>query len=155
MNFALRKCRDCLATAKTMQSKVGCYTYVYIASFGMSFGSLIILYLTFICACFQFKSRDFTPHTPQSHDYHCSLLSGPLASEDSTTYGITLRSPLNDITHFHVANSQLPQDVIHVILEGVLPRETTLLINECVRKGYFTISQMNERISFSISVLKK
>ena len=32
------------------------------------------------------------------------------------TYGINFRSPLNDLSHFHVANAQLPQDVMHVLL---------------------------------------
>lgn len=112
--------------------------------------SLAEAILSLCCTYFihlKYKGQDFIPRTPQSYDYHCSLLSGPLASEDSITYGVNLRSPLNDIDYFHVANSQLPQDVMHIILEGVLPRETTLLINECVQKGYFTILRLNERIS--------
>ena len=60
---------------------------------------------------------------PQSYDYHCTLLSGPLADQDSTTYGINNRSPLNDLKHFHAANFQLPQDIMHIVLEGVVPYE--------------------------------
>ena len=34
----------------------------------------------------QFKNADFTPRTPETYDYHCTLLT---ESESSTTYGIT------------------------------------------------------------------
>ena len=37
---------------------------------------------------------------------------------------VIVRSPLNSIEHFHVANSQIPQDFMHIVLEGVLPLET-------------------------------
>ena len=60
----------------------------------------------------QFSDQDFLPRTPENYDYHCSLLDGCLADSDSVTYGVNYRSPLNSLKHFHVANSQLPQDVI-------------------------------------------
>ena len=70
---------------------------------------------------------------------------------DSVTYGINYRSPLNDIPFYHVANSQLPQDIMHVILEGVLSLEVKLMLSVYVSdKKYFTIDFLNERImSFS------
>ena len=46
---------------------------------------------------------------------------------DSTTYGVNSKSVLNDILHFHVANGQMPQDLMHVILEDVLPLEIKLM----------------------------
>lgn len=64
----------------------------------------------------QFSEEDFKLRDPVTHDYHCSLHDGPLGSENSTTYGINSPSPLNLINHFHVAQSQLPQDVMHVII---------------------------------------
>ena len=96
---------------------------------------------------FQFTEEQFLLRDPASYDYHCSLLDGTLATEDSTTYGINYRSPLNQITGFHVAKSQLPQDVMHILLEGVLNLEIKLLLNAFVSiKKYFTIDILNERI---------
>ena len=83
------------------------------------------------------------------YDYHCSLLEGPLARENSTTYGVNCCSPLNNIDYFHVANSQLPQDVMHVLLEGVLSRETQMLLDSFVNmKRYFTVEFLNARIKY-------
>ena len=41
---------------------------------------------------------------------------------------LAIASPLNQIDNFHVTNSQLPQDVMHMLLEGMLPLETKLMI---------------------------
>jgi hypothetical protein len=97
---------------------------------------------------FKFRESAFVPRTQASYDYHCSLLDGPLSCEDSVTYGINFRSPLNDLQYFHVADMQLPQDIMHVLFEGVIPYEMKLLLTEFVsHKKYFTISYLNERIN--------
>lgn len=96
---------------------------------------------------FQFVESDFTLRDPASHDYHCSLLDGTLGTEDSITYGVNHKSALNRIDFFHVANTQLPQDIMHVILEGVLNLETKLLLSSLVHENYFTLDFLNERIA--------
>ena len=65
---------------------------------------------------------------PGSHDYQCSLLLGNFAEVDSITYGVNHSSVLNDIPDFHVADSQMPQDVMHVLLEGTLQFEIKLML---------------------------
>jgi hypothetical protein len=86
--------------------------------------------------------------TPSAHDYHCSLLSGPLADTDSVTYGINYSSTLNNLAHFHVANNQLPQDIMHILLEGVLPYTLKLMLNSFIStKKYFSIDFLNDRIT--------
>ena len=81
----------------------------------------------------------------------CSLLDGPYSERDSTTYGVNSKSVLNDILHFHVANGQMPQDLMHVILEGVLPLEIKLMFKTFIyEKHYFELTTLNERLeSFS------
>lgn len=59
--------------------------------------------------------------SPANYDYHCSLLSGPLAEADSVTYGVNYKSSLNGLEEFHVCNSQFPQDLMHIMLKGVIP----------------------------------
>ena len=108
-----------------------------------------MFYLATICYThdpLQFSEEDFTLRDPSSHDHHCSLLQGSLASEDSTTYGVNSTSCLNQIKHFHVASLQMPQDVMHVILEGVLPLETRLMLASFIENGYFTLDLLNQRV---------
>lgn len=85
---------------------------------------------------------------PVSHESHCSLLSGPLASEHSTTYGINEKSPLNEIKYFQLANFQMPQDIMHILLEGVLQLETKLMIKSFLEDKLFTVDELNERIKY-------
>jgi len=93
---------------------------------------------------FQFRESDFQLRDPVTHDGHCSLLQGPLAEEDSVTYGVNGPSCLNQIEHFHVANFQLPQDVMHILLEGVLTLETRLMLNSYIFDDrYFTLEHLN------------
>lgn len=62
---------------------------------------------------------------PINYDYHCSVLSGPLGAAESV---INYPSPLNKIDGFHVTNGQLPQDIMHVLLEGVLHLEIRMML---------------------------
>ena len=103
--------------------------------------------LTCVIFLLQFRESDFEIRDPETHDGHCSLLSGPLASEDSTTYGVNGPSCLNEIKYFHVANFQMPQDIMHVLLEGALPLETRLMLNVFIYDdGYFTLEHLNQRV---------
>ena len=95
----------------------------------------------------QFKAKDFTPRTAETYDYHCSLLDGPLSAEDSITYGINYESPLNEIENFHVIN-QLPQDIMHVLLEGVIPYEISLLLTK------FLVYQSIFQLTISTTALR-
>ena len=105
----------------------------------------IIIYL-------QFTTKEFIPRTIHSYNYHCSLLDGPLWSEHSTTYGVNCSSVLNDLYGFHVVD-QLPQDIMHCLLEGVVPHELTLLLTDYITiQKLFTCEQINDRIAcFSYS----
>ncbi len=70
-----------------------------------------------------------------------------MSYEDSVTYGVNAVSPLNEIDNFHVVN-QLPQDIMHILLEGVIPYELVQKLT-CfvVNRKYFTIDQLNDRIA--------
>ena len=71
-----------------------------------------------------------------------------MASNDSTTYGVNYNSPLNEIDYFHVANMQLPQDVMHILFEGVIPMEIKLLVTRLIQQKFFTIETLNERCKY-------
>lgn len=71
-----------------------------------------------------------------------------MADTDSVTYGVNYHSVLNDLTYFHVADNQLPQDVMHVLLEGVVPYTIKCMLQSMIcSKHYFTLNLLNERIS--------
>ena len=75
------------------------------------------------------------------------MLDGPTGSYDSTTYGINERSALNQINYFHVAGGQLPQDLMHVLYEGVLPLNVKLMLHHfIIQQRLFTLSFLNNRV---------
>ena len=54
---------------------------------------------------------------------------------------------LNGILEFHVANGQMPQDVMHVMLEGALPFEIKLMLRVFIYdKKYFGLDLLNDRL---------
>ncbi len=62
-------------------------------------------------------------------------------------YGINYRSPLHKIVGFHVALGQIPQDLMHVLFEGVLLLELRLMLNAFVYVDHFvTLNRLNSRI---------
>lgn len=95
----------------------------------------------------QFTEEGLILRNQMNYDYHCSLITGPLASAESVTYGINYRSSLNDINGFHVASFQMPQDIMHILFEGVLHKEILLMLNIFLyTEKYFTLETLNERI---------
>lgn len=82
-----------------------------------------------------------------NYDYQCSLLNGPLGSAESVTYGINYSSPLNQIDGFHAASCQMPQDIMHVLFEGVLHMELQLMFKHYIyNEHYFSLDTLNARI---------
>lgn len=97
----------------------------------------------------QFLEEELTLRDTQSYDYHCNLVEGVTGPDDSITYGINYRSPLNSIHNFHVASGQLPQDVMHVLFEGVLIMEMKLLLRQFIYEDkYFDLHTLHSRIAY-------
>lgn len=86
------------------------------------------------------------PRTPELHDYHCSLIKESLSDFNSTSYGVNYESILNELPLFHVADWQLPQDIMHIILEGVLPLELKLLLRYLSVQNFVSVHHLNIRI---------
>lgn len=102
----------------------------------------VLLYISTL----QFRAKYFTPRTVETYNYHCTLLDSPLFKEHSVTYGINHCSTLNDIDNFHVVK-QMPQDIMHVLLEGVVPYEVKLmLVYFIAERKLFTCELLNDRI---------
>lgn len=63
------------------------------------------------------------------------------------TYGINYQSPLNKIDGFHAASGQMPQDIMHVLFEGVLHMEIRLMLKCFIyEECFFALDTLNLRI---------
>ncbi len=93
-----------------------------------------------------FLADMFDLRTTENHSEHCSQVSeGPLADHYSVTYGVCRKSILTSVKGFSVIGG-LPHDVMHDVLEGVLPYEVKLLLKYLISRKYLTLEQFNDRI---------
>ena len=87
----------------------------------------------------QFNEDLFVKRTIASYNRQCNDIE--TASTDflkdnlKTTYGINRRSKLTEFPHFDIIN-QTPQDIMHVILEGVAPYEIKCVLKHLVLSGH-------------------
>ena len=93
-----------------------------------------------------FLESDCIMRTAESPFEQCALLTGPLSVHHSTSYGINRLSILEEVPGFSVT-SGLPHDIMHDLFEGVVPLQMKLLLCHCVSQKYFTIEELNERIT--------
>ena len=78
------------------------------------------------------------------HDYHLQQLdeNPELYTHFSKEYGVNKRSVLLDTPYFDITN-QLPQDIMHVILESALSRTLFFVITYFVRNSIFSLKDLN------------
>ena len=101
--------------------------------------------INILCALFQFVSEAFQPRTRETHAAQCSSLDGPLHDHYATTFGINRNSVLNTSRYFHVTEGLVP-DVMHDVLEGVLPLEVKELIKYLISSKSISLSEINEAV---------
>lgn len=89
-----------------------------------------------------FLESDFELRTRGLHQHHLQNLTD---SASSTQFGINRPSELDNIPTFSVAEN-LPHDIMHDLLEGVVPCELKLLLTQLVNAKYFTIATFNDRL---------
>ena len=71
-----------------------------------------------------------------------------LIDADSITYSVNKKSILDEIPNFHVANGQMPQDIMHILFKGVVPFEIKLMLKVFIyEKHYFNLDLLNSRLS--------
>ena len=84
--------------------------------------------------------------TKENHILHCQRLNTNYAEHFQKLYGINFDSVLNELQYFHVIGGMVP-DVLHDVLEGVLPRTTCLMLRSfLIEKKYFSIDQLNHAL---------
>ena len=115
---AKRKCRHCMATFETMQKY---------------FEEDL------------FQLRDHDDHEEQLQDIE-NAPNKYLKTYFCKEYGINQRSVLSKLPFFDVTN-QLPQDIMHIFLEGILQYDMKLLLNHLIKtKGVITLEELNSAI---------
>ena len=114
---AFRKCRLCMATFDTMQEL--------------------------------FTEEVFTLRSKEDHASHLELIENApskfLKQYYSKKCGITSRSKLLEAPYFDVTQ-QLPMDIMHVFLEGILSYEIKYLLRYYISEGYFSLTELNNDV---------
>jgi hypothetical protein len=101
-----------------------------------------------------FRSSLFPERSRQQYNEHCNQIEAAptlQAQKDlETTYGIVNRSLLSKLPDFDITK-QLPQDIMHVLLEGAVQYELRHVIQYFIDNGFFTLNQLNRAFS-SLSI---
>ena len=117
VGWSLRKCRYCLATAEDVRNN--------------------------------FTPSTFNKRNKETHLRQCKEIDNAPAEcikkDLQTTYGILTRSCLLKLPEFDVTK-QLPHDVMHVLLEGIVPYEIQLVLSSLMNDGYFSLSDFNHQL---------
>ncbi len=93
-----------------------------------------------------FRETDFELRTDIEHKRQCELLTGPMQSHNSTSFGINRRSVLEELKNFSVVKN-LPHDIMHDLFEGIVPRERKcILVEFCIRSNFFSVKTFNQRL---------
>ena len=114
VGWSHQKCRNCLCSFDDMQQK--------------------------------FRDDDFTlrnlpPYLRQCNDIETAPTKA--AKENlQTTYGLTERTMLCNLPYFDITK-QLPQDIMHVLLEGSVQYELRYILEQFFNDGQITLRQLN------------
>jgi hypothetical protein len=89
----------------------------------------------------------FIRRTQSDHEEYCNaLLQESIAEHISMVYGVKFNSILNELSYFNVTYG-CPPDIMHDLLEGVVPLTVSLLLVYCIKKKkYFSRIQLNNMI---------
>ena len=70
----------------------------------------------------------------------------PKTTDASCVDGLKKDCPLSRLAHFHPAKG-FPPDLLHNILEGVVPVELCICLSDLIAKTYFTLNDLNDRMA--------
>ncbi|KAL2086106.1 hypothetical protein ACEWY4_017165 [Coilia grayii] len=89
-----------------------------------------------------FCEEDFVLRTTEGHAYHLESVTD---HERATLYGVQARCPLNELDYFDVTQG-FPPDVMHDILEGVMPLVVKLVLREAREEKHITLHEFNDKL---------
>lgn len=102
------------------------------------------------------SSGYFPLRTRVDHDQHVHAVQqdGQLARE----YGVKRSCPLTDSLQFFHVIGGYPPDILHNLLEGIIPCEVSLCLKDLIKKKFFTLEMLNAAIKdfpYANSVVRK
>ncbi len=94
----------------------------------------------------KFRESDFVLRTPEVHQYHLTCI------EDQRMYGVNYPSPFNELNYFDVTQA-FPPDIMHDLLEGVIPLIIKLVLSWAHKEKHITIQELNDELQ-QLSLVK-
>lgn len=107
----------------------------------MLFGQFTKLYKN--CFMFQFMEEEYALRTKDGHAHQVRQVA--LDPNLASAYGVKTDSLLNTSKYYHVVEG-LASDVMHDVLQGVIPKVTKLILAHLVDEGHFSVDVLNEKI---------
>lgn len=106
-----------------------------------------------------FTEDNFNLRTKEDHAANVELIENAQTSFLKEFYskkcGVTCRSKLMEAPFFDVTQ-QLPMDIMHVFLEGVVAYEIKYLLRHCIDERHFSLPMLNKDIEkFSLGYAHK
>lgn len=89
------------------------------------------------------QEDSFALRTTEVHGYHLRCVQ--CIKENAALYGVCGPSPLDALGYFDVTKS-LPPDIMHDMLEGVVPLTMKHVICEAHKQMHITIAELNEEL---------
>ncbi|XP_028419163.1 uncharacterized protein LOC114544868, partial [Dendronephthya gigantea] len=99
----------------------------------------------------KFLSEDFSERDLDNHRQICACIEDEdnalnIREQLSTTYGVNRLSVLDKVQHFDVCIC-IPEDIMHIFLDGLVPYETKLMLKYLIDESRcITLKELNRRI---------
>ncbi|XP_028419229.1 uncharacterized protein LOC114544960, partial [Dendronephthya gigantea] len=99
----------------------------------------------------KFLSEDFSERDLDNHRQICACIEDEdnalnIREQLSTTYGVNRLSVLDKVQHFDVCIC-MPEDIMHILLEGLVPYETKLMLKYLIDESRcITLKELNRRM---------
>jgi len=91
-----------------------------------------------------FSGDKFCLRTRTVHEYHLAALQAH--TNNGSVYGVLHRCPFLDLSYFDVTQSFVP-DLMHDLLEGIIPNLVQKVISKGLRDGIITIESLNSNLA--------
>lgn len=90
-----------------------------------------------------FNETNFVLRTAEVHQRHLNRIQQ--FPDDKVTYGVNSPSSFEELPYFRVITS-LPPDIMHDLLEGVIPLVMKSVISKAHTEKHITIREVNEEL---------
>ena len=105
---------------------------------------------TFVSTQENFRDSLFTERNIDQYHRHCQDIETAPNEETrkhlQSTYGIQERSVLGELSQFDITK-QLPQDLMHILLEGTVQYGVRYVLQHVINNGLMTLNQLNSKFT--------